>query len=132
LGDSDRGPGWLGANLPAWRKNNSFTKIFLGGRPLTGYHLSMVLTLIALLHLPVFFAEWSWQLEARVVGFFITFLTLEDWLWFVINPAWGLRNFKKSERLWWHPSWFLGLPTYYWITFPLGILVILWGFGIIG
>lgn len=37
----------------------------------------------------------------------------------------------RSQELWWHPRWFLGLPRFYWLTIPLEMLAILWGFGII-
>ncbi|MFH0952426.1 MAG: hypothetical protein V1838_04545 [Patescibacteria group bacterium] len=123
--------GWA-AKLPTWQKKNNFTKVILGGRPLTGYHLLLVFTILTLIHLSVFFTKWSWHTEAMIIGFFLVMITLEDFLWFVLNPAWGLSKFKRSDELWWHPSWFIGLPTFYWFTLTIGILAILWGFAIIG
>lgn len=121
------GPAGWAANLPTRRWNGPAVRRFTGGRPLTRYHLMLCLTLLVLVHLPILFSSWSWREEAKVIGFFIVMLTLEDFLWFVLNPAWGIRKFKKSPELWWHPRWFLGLPDYYWLTIPLGIIALLWG-----
>lgn len=126
------GPHGWAAELPTWRIQTATTNKIIGGRPLTGYHLFLILTVLAFIHLPLFFVDWSWEIEAQLFGFFIVLMTVEDFLWFVFNPAWGINNFKKSERLWWHPHWVLGLPSFYWISLPLGILAIIWGFGIIG
>ncbi|MFC1663083.1 hypothetical protein ACFL04_02890 [Patescibacteria group bacterium] len=123
--------GWA-SRLPTKRFNNDLVKSISGGRPITGYHLMMLLTILVLIHLPVFFTDWSWYNEAKIIGFFILMLTIEDFLWFVFNPDWGISEFKKSRKLWWHPGWLLGLPIFYWFTIPIGILVILWGFAIIG
>jgi hypothetical protein len=49
--------GWAG-NLPTRRWQNRWTKIFWGGRPLTGYHLGLLATLLTLVHLPILFVEW--------------------------------------------------------------------------
>lgn len=123
--------GWA-AQLPTWRLSNRFTRLLMGGRPLTGYHTFLTLFLLLLLHGPLLFLDWSGQVEAKIIGLYLVLITVEDWLWFVFNPAWGLRKFKESKALWWHPRWVLGLPNFYWVSLPLGILAILWGFGIIG
>jgi len=115
--------GWA-AKLPTRRWQNTWTKIFFGGRPLTGYHLGLTTTLLLLIHFPAMFTAWSWRVEAAVIGFYLVMITLEDFLWFVFNPAWGIRKFKKSPQLWWHPRWFLGLPDFYWFAIPLGVLLV--------
>lgn len=126
------GPNGWAAQLPTWHMKNGLTDTIMGKRPLTGYHVFLILTVLAFIHLPLLFVEWSGLTELKLIGFFIVLMTVEDFLWFVFNPAWGIRRFHKSTDLWWHPDWLLGLPTFYWISLPLGILAILWGFGIIG
>lgn len=120
--------GWA-AKLPCWRKNEgTLVKIF--GLPITGYHVFLVINLLLLVHLPIFFASgWTGRNELAVLGFFLLMITLEDFFWFVLNPAFGVKNFKKSNpNIWWHKRWFLGLPTWYWLIFPAGIILIWLGF----
>jgi hypothetical protein len=48
------------------------------------------------------------------------FWVSEDFLWFVLNPAFGLRRFAKTHAGW-HRHWWLGAPIEYWIFTPLGL-----------
>ncbi len=110
--------GWAAA-LPTWRiEQHWLLDIFWGGRPMTGYH-AWVFSFIALVfHLPMFYAErWHWRLEARTLGSVMLFWIWEDWLWFVMNPAYGLSRFSP-EAVPWHKQWVLGVPTDY-LTFTL-------------
>ena len=62
---------------------------------------------------------WTWALELRVLAFLILFWILEDFLWFVFNPDWGIRRFRP-EYVWWHaPNWWGPLPRDYWLFLPL-------------
>lgn len=112
--------GWA-ANLPTWRiESHWLLDIFWGGRPMTGYH-AWVFPFIALFfHLPLFFmAQWSWRLEARVIASIMLFWLIEDFLWFVCNPAYGLANFDPAHIAW-HKHWLLFAPTDYWVAVALG------------
>lgn len=113
--------GWA-KNLPTWRiEKHWLLDLFWGGRPLTGYHFWAMLFIILFFHAPFFYlSEWSWQLEAKVIGGFVLFWAIEDFLWFVLNPGFGIRKFKK-QNIPWHPRWILGLPLDYWIFLPVGI-----------
>jgi hypothetical protein len=62
--------GWA-AKLPCWRIDKGWSVKLTGGRPITGYHFFMTLFLIAIVHLPLFFVPWSWQLESLVLGFYV-------------------------------------------------------------
>lgn len=117
------GPHGWAANLPTWRINNRWTKIFYGSRPLTGYHLWMQIFVLLLVHCPftLGFVDWSWRPELRVIGFTILFFIVEDFLWFVLNPAYGLRRFRK-QHIWWHaPTWWWIMPRDYWVFGLLGV-----------
>jgi hypothetical protein len=116
------GPHGWAANLPTWRISNRWTKIFYGNRPLTGYHFWLQVFVFLMAHLPfaLFFVPWSWAGELQVVGFVIVFFIVEDFLWFVLNPAYGIRRFRK-QHIWWHsPTWWWIMPRDYWVFLLVG------------
>jgi len=112
--------GWA-AKLPCWRIERGWLIKLSGGRPITGYHFFMTLFLIAIVHLPLFFVPWSWRLECLLLGFYVGMVFLEDFLWFVLNPHYGIKNFRKG-KIWWHKPWWGPIPALYW---PLLIIVII-------
>jgi hypothetical protein len=97
-----------------------------GGRPITGYHLFMTLFLIAVVHLPLFFLSWTLRLESLLLGFYVGMLLVEDFLWFVLNPHYGIRNFRKG-RIWWHKEWWGPVPSLYWVLFVIASLLVYFG-----
>jgi len=114
------GSGGWAANLPTWKIDNKWTKLFFSGRPLTGYHFYIILFIFVLAHMPVAvgLSHMTFQLEMRILSFFLFFWIFEDFIWFVINPAFGLKNFK-AHKIWWHaPNWWWIMPREYWIFFP--------------
>jgi hypothetical protein len=119
------GPHGWAASLPTWRVDNRWTRLFYSSKPLTGYHLYTQLFALALVHLPfaLRMAPLTWRMEARVLSFFILFWVLEDFLWFLLNPAFGLKRFRP-ENIWWHaPKWWWIMPRDYWVFIPVGILL---------
>lgn len=113
--------GWA-ANLPTWRiENHWLLDLFWGGREMTGYH-AWAFSLVALFfHFPlVFSGDYTWPAEQRALACIMLFWVSEDFLWFVLNPAFGLRRFAKTHVAW-HRHWWLGAPTEYWIFTPLGL-----------
>jgi hypothetical protein len=77
-------------------------------------------------HLPlVLFGHFSLQLEARILASLAVFWMIEDFLWFVLNPAFGLRRFQP-HHIPWHPHWVLGMPVDYWVISALAVA--LYGF----
>jgi hypothetical protein len=114
--------GWA-RDLPTWRIRNRWTRLVLGARPLTGYHLYVNLFLLLVLHLPYAFGfiRPSLGAELRILAFVALFWVLEDFLWFALNPAFGLRRFRR-ERIRWHaPDWWWIAPRDYWLFTPAGI-----------
>ena len=108
--------GWA-RKLPTWVLDSEkvlekVLRVF-GGRPMTGYHVLILFYILPfLLHFPVFFTPWSLQKEFVVIGTYFLLLVLEDFLWFVLNPAFGLKNFNK-EKIWWHKNWLWRVPDTY-------------------
>jgi len=115
--------GWA-ADLPTWRiEKHWLLDIFWGGRPLTGYHAWIFPCVALFFHFPLLFmGHFSWRAEARVIACIQIFWIVEDFLWFVLNPAFGLSKFTPKEVPW-HIHWWGPAPVDYW-TF-LGVALIL-------
>lgn len=114
--------GWA-RRLPTWRISSRWTRLLFGARAITGYHLYSQLFLVTVLHLPyaLGLVEPSWRAELRILSFLLLFWVVEDFLWFVVNPAYGIRRFRP-EHIWWHaPNWWWIMPRDYWLFIPLGI-----------
>ncbi len=117
------GPNGWAAQLPSWRLDNRWTRLLLDGKPLTGYHLFLNLFVAAMAHV-VYAVDYRVPFvstELRVIAFVILLFVLEDWLWFVLNPAFGLRKFRR-EHIWWHATyWWWIMPRTYWLLLPIGV-----------
>ncbi|GIZ52815.1 hypothetical protein [Noviherbaspirillum aridicola] len=107
--------GWA-ASLPTWRiEEHWLLDLFWGGRAMTGYHAWMFPFIALVFHFPFFFwGRWSWRAECRVLAFIMVFWIVEDFLWFVLNPAYGLGLFHPAAVSW-HKHWVLGAPVEYWV-----------------
>jgi hypothetical protein len=117
--------GWA-AKLPGWRIEKGWFVKVTGGRPITGYHLYMTVFLIAIVHLALFFTPWSWRLECLILAFYIGMVLLEDFFWFVLNPHYGIKSFRKG-KIPWHKGWWGPLPSFYWILLVVLIVLIYFG-----
>lgn len=117
--------GWA-AKAPTWRIEKGWVMRLTGGRPFTGYHLFMTIFLIAIVHLPVFFLGWRWQLECALLGFYIGMVLLEDILWFALNPHYGIKSFRKG-KIWWHKRWWGPLPDFYWMLIIIAGILLYFG-----
>lgn len=116
--------GWA-AKLPTWRiEKHVLLDIFLGGRPLTGYHVWAFAFVFLVFHLPFFWiGTWSWRAECHVIGAELVFWVIEDFIWFVLNPYYGWSRFRRKE-IWWHKRWFMGMPVDYWAMCAMGYLLL--------
>jgi hypothetical protein len=110
--------GWAGA-LPTWRiEEHWLLDIFWGGRAMTGYHAWVFPFIAIFFHFPVVFADrWTVRLECRMLACIILFWVIEDFLWFMLNPAYGIGRFTP-EAVPWHKHWFMGTPVDYWFALP--------------
>ncbi|HIH52266.1 hypothetical protein J4412_01570 [Candidatus Pacearchaeota archaeon] len=111
--------GWA-KKLPTWYRKSNFSKIFYNissKKPLTGYHLFMLLFMLLIFHGLFFFGfPWTFLKEIEVLVSLSIFIMIEDFLWFQFNPYHGIKKFNKRD-IWWHGNgkWFLGF-------FPLDYL----------
>lgn len=115
--------GWA-ANLPTWRiEKHWLLDIFWGGRAMTGYHAWIFPCVALFFHFPLLFAShWSWRAEARVIACIMLFWVLEDFLWFVCNPAYGLAKFNAADVAW-HKVWLGAAPIDYWFSLAVATLL---------
>ena len=121
------GPNGWAEKLPTWRLKNKWTMMFLGVKPLTGYHICIWIITLIMVHLPfcLCLVAISWRAEARVMSVFVLFWVVEDFLWFVLNPAFGIKRFRP-QYIWWHaPSWWWIMPRDYWVFTPIGVTLYL-------
>jgi hypothetical protein len=80
----------------------AFWQVLVGPKPITGYHFFFSIFQILILHIPfVSGAEWSLAREFMTLSVFFVWSVLEDFLWFVLNPYYGIKNFRK-EKIWWY------------------------------
>jgi hypothetical protein len=117
--------GWA-ENFPTWKlpKDHWISKLFFGGRPATGYHTWINLFMLFFFHIVYLFQLPSFPVELKLISLLVLFWVLEDFLWFVLNPAYGISNFKK-DKIWWHQEgWWWIAPREYFIFVPIS--VILW------
>lgn len=120
------GPAGWAASLPTWRiEDHWLLDIFWGGRPMTGYHAWVFGFMFLVFHLGVFIElTWSLRTEARIIASLMLFWIVEDFLWFVLNPAFGIDGFVQN-KIPWHKQWFLKMPLDYW-TFTITAALLLW------
>ncbi|HEY7462216.1 MAG TPA: hypothetical protein VIC59_10115 [Gemmatimonadota bacterium] len=122
--------GWA-SRLPTWRFESPWTRRLLGARAVTGYHLYVQLFMLVALHLPygLGLARPSLAAELRILSFLLLFWVVQDFLWFVLNPSFGIRRFD-ARHAWWHaPNWWWIMPRDYWLFTPLGLLLYMLSWG---
>jgi len=120
--------GWA-SSLPTWKiEKHWLLDIFWGGRPMTGYHAWAFSFMFLVFHLH-FFLTGTWRplMECRVLGSLMWFWIAEDFLWFLLNPAYGWNRFAPAFVPW-HKSWIWLFPTDYWTFCAVGGILLLLSF----
>lgn len=138
--------GWA-KYLDCWRPKNPNSLIprvysfLMEGRELTGYHIAFFGGVFFWLHYP-FFKGFPWSLgeEFYTLSMFLLIMMFEDFLYFILNPDFGVRKFKH-QFVPWHPRWIGRVPTgiiigiaasaiFVAIAIPVGTVNALWKWGI--
>jgi len=117
------GPHGWAERLPTWRWQTPGV-LRWAGKPITGYHVFLLLFILLFIHLPMMYLGFSWDREAELLTLFCLLAVFWDFLWFVCNPHFGLARFRPGQ-VWWFKSWFLGLPSSYFSG--LGMSLLIWG-----
>ena len=118
--------GWA-QNLPTpYRVSGPLARAFgaaLGGKPLTGYNLLIFTATLVAFHLPFAFGTaWTAVAELTVLAAWVAWSALWDFLWFLLNPAYGWRLFLPGS-VWWHARWLWRLPLDYWVASGASLLL---------
>ncbi len=121
-------PTWFRTRGPAGRLYGAIS----GGKPLTGYHLFMATLPLLILHLPFGYgADWSLAAEVMVLAAYLAFAIGWDYLWFILNPAYGLARFRRG-RVWWYSGPWIGpLPYEYYVAVAgsFAVAAVAWALG---
>lgn len=125
FGWADNAPTWYRTTGPAARLYGAI----MSGKPLTGYHAFMFCLPLFIFHLPfvmpfmmnvgheeqlVAGIPWTLTNEALALAAYFVVCPYWDFLWFVLNPHYGISNFHKSF-IWWHNKsiWIWRIPMDY-------------------
>jgi hypothetical protein len=111
--------GWAEKLPTPYRVSGPLARLFgavLGGKPLTGYNLLMFSSTLLAFHLPFAFGTtWTAATELALLAAWTSWSALWDFLWFLLNPAYGWRRFRRGN-VWWHRRWLWRLPLDYWVA----------------
>ncbi len=106
--------GWA-ERIPTWYRTTGFAGrlwgLIMGGKPLTGYHLFLNILLLSMFHFKFLDgAEWSGATELTTLAKFFAMTVCWDFMWFVFNPNYTLKNYKR-ENIWWFAKsyWVFGI-----------------------
>lgn len=117
--------GWA-KSLPTWKVKNKLTNLISEDYPFTGYHFWAFFTLITFIHLPFFIGTpWSLNLEIKLLSILFLITIIEDFLWFVLNPSFGIRKFN-SKYAPWH-KWIGPIPLTY-VILIIGTCLLMWAY----
>lgn len=127
--------GWA-ERLPTWyRTSGAAARVFSllsSGKPLTGYHLFLLPLTALTFHLPfVFGVPWTGARELAVIAAWVSWLAAWDVLWFVLNPAYGWRRFRR-DNVWWHRTWIGPLPLDYLLAAVISLALAAAAYGLEG
>ncbi|MCB9894348.1 MAG: hypothetical protein H6839_07860 [Planctomycetes bacterium] len=111
------GPNGWATTLPTWRFDRPWLRKLTNGKPITGYHVYINLVILGFLHYPLILSKWTFVGELRILSQYLMVAVWWDFLWFVINPHFGIRRFK-SKNVWWHKQWIAGMP----MDYPMGTI----------
>lgn len=109
--------GWA-KNLPTWRPrpHHPLARVyarFMSGKQLTGYHAAMFSFVFLVFHVPyVFGLPITLNNWLHTLSLFFMYMVVWDFLWFVLNPFYPLKHFKKG-MIEWHSQWLWFAPRDY-------------------
>jgi hypothetical protein len=119
------GHGWA-ERLPTWYlkrgKVGAVYGLFMGHRPLTGYHVFAFTIPLVIVHLPFGFGlEWSVGAELGQLAIFFALAVIWDYIWFVMNPAYTVKRFVKGNVWWFQVPWIWRFPLDYYMGIGISI-----------
>lgn len=112
------GPAGWASDLPTWRITDPAVTWIFAGRPVTGYHVFLVLSLLTAFHFPLLFVQPTLERESRILWSLVVVAVVWDFLWFALNPDYGMTRYG-ARHVWWFRTWFLGVPVAYFVAITL-------------
>ncbi len=121
--------GWAsGLPVTIVMKDNIFLDFLCAGRPLTSYHMWLLVFLTVMVHLPAaLIGGWNLKLEARALGCLGLIWIVRDVWWFLANPTIGWAGIDPV-RAPWIKKWLMGFPSDWIIIIPISIGFIVWSY----
>lgn len=95
------------------------------GIKFTEYHFWLWIVAYPLMLSIALFVDFSWKLAAVLLSSYFFGLVFEDFMWFVFNPYFRLKNFNSKEVKW-YPWLKIGkfeIPFFYPIYLIISILI---------
>lgn len=130
--------GWAEKTSTWFRTQGIAARLYglvMGGKPLTGYHLFMFFLPLLVFHSHfVMGVQWSLAREFLVLAMYFAWMPTWDYLWFVLNPFYGVEKFKK-QNVWWHgrSHWLFNVtPLDYLFGWGVSLLFGFAAFGVTG
>jgi hypothetical protein len=119
------GYGWA-ERLPTWFRRRGLVGrvygVLMGHKPLTGYHVYAFTVPMLILHLPyVTGVDWTFAGELRTIATYFALAVVWDYLWFVLNPAYTVRRFRRGNVWWFEVPWIWRFPLDYYVGVGLSV-----------
>ena len=96
----------------------------MGRRPLTGYHVYAFTIPLLVLHLPYAMGvDWSVADELRTLATYFVLAVVWHYLWFVLNPAYTVRRFRRGNVWWFEIPWIWRFPLDYYVSVLVSVAI---------
>lgn len=109
----------------AWDEGKLGWKLDLGFIKLTAYHFWLFWVMWPLLlSMPLILTGWNSELFGILASAYFSGLVVQDFFWFVVNPAFDLKHFDP-KHVKWYPWLSIGrihIPLFYLVGIGLALL----------
>jgi hypothetical protein len=65
--------------------------------------------------------DWTLARELRTIAIYFVVAVVWDYLWFVLNPAYTVRRFRRGNVWWFEVPWIWRFPRDYYLSWLLSI-----------
>lgn len=108
--------GW-GEKFPTWYRTSGWAKVYttFTNKPLTGYHAALFFVPILIFFWPmVANSTMSWHGVFHALSLYFAWVVIWDFSWFVLNPYYGIKKFRR-DGVWWfsREPWLGCVPSSY-------------------
>lgn len=106
--------GWSEKTQTWYRSSHKYPhwlKLFLGQKPLTGYHIPAFIAVFLMAHMHFMMGVvWTWHNELIALATYLAWAPLWDYLWMLFNPWYGIHKLGPKHEWWYQYSyWVFGI-----------------------